>query len=338
MPLFPLAPPFMAPSIQKMLGPAVLGASEAADATVTGNFGVIGLNVYRDLTLSGNANPTPSSPTNSIAIRNQPTIIVCRNLNLAGFTLNAQEAVELGIFYISVQSTNWLWNGALTPLLGPSISADIAPATGVPFEPWETLFAAGGAGGAGGGANNGSAGSNAASGLPIQMLLPFLLMSGCVGGGGGGTGGDDTVGGGGAAGAGGVRGGAGALGGSVEAGQGGGSGIGGGGGGGGTNTGTPISGLGRGGPGGGILVVIADQIIGTAGTIAANGSVGEQAGASAVNAGGGGGGGGGAVVVFARTVLSTPTLTATGGSGGAARGTAGTGASGGNGLTKLIVG
>lgn len=322
MPLAPLAPPFLQPNIQKMLGPLQLSATEAADATLTGAQGTNLVLAYRDVTLSGNTTMTG--------------ILVCRTLDLGGFSLSAnalgpnggagnnQHQSGYGVFdYSSVTSAPF------------ACTAAIAPTTAIPYDMLESLLALGGVGANGGAANTGNIGANAAA-IPIDMFIYMVLFLGVRGGGGGSAGGQDSVGGastGGVAGRRGLSGGAGSN--TQECSGGGGSGIAGGGSGGGCNGGIASSGD-AGGAGGGYLIVICDAIIGTAGTISANGGNGTDGSLSTFA--GGGGGGGGLAVCFARSVLASPTMQANGGTGGIASNIGGAGGNGGSGVAALITG
>lgn len=282
--------------------------SAADNAALSGNMAAQ-YQQYRDVKLTGTLTAALS-----------PQIMVCRNLDLNGNTINGPIG---GVGSAGAASPGGGFGGLFTS----SCTVVIAPSATVPYDITENLFALGGAGGA----NNaiGSAGASAAALNILSAISMYYMMIGCTGGGGGGGGSSSTTGG--SARLAGRRGCAG-QGAAAGAGGAGGSGIGGGGGGG----GGPTAGAGTataGGNGGGILIVICERIFGTVGTIAVNGVTATNV--SVTNAGGGGGGGGGIALVFCPEVITTPTLTATHGNGGTAGGGA-SGKAGGNGGDGLV--
>lgn len=268
---------------------------------------------YRDVILSGTLTATAS-----------PQVMVARQVNMAGNTVSAGALGGAGgaggVTAAGAAGHGSLFNIACTVV--------IAPTAAVPYDNAENLFALGGQNGAGL-ANAGLTGASYSAGnIFVALSLEYLAMG--VTGGGGGGGGSGGV----ATGtqvAAGRRGGNGSTGSTTGSGGSGGSGIGGGAGGGNGNT-TGGTG-GTGGAGGGALLVVCEDIVGTAGTFAANGVTGSNA--AGTNAGGGGGGGGGFVLIFARHVTTTPTVTATGGAKGNKVGTGGDGGVGGAGFAFL---
>lgn len=95
------------------------------------------------------------------------------------------------------------------------------------------------------------------------------------------------------------------------------------------------AGIGAGGSGGGMILVLAKNIIGT-GAIRADGIQGVAGGPSG-GAGGGGGGGGGLVLAIAGSVVNTLTLSATGGAAGVGTGNGKNGGAGGDGKTIKMI-